>query len=106
MATPNLTDIADWLLVARRAIVFTGAGVSTESGIPGFLSPGGVGATSQPVYFDDFLARHEARLEYWRQKAKSHVDFTKAQPNVAHKAFHRWESLGLLRGAITQNIDG
>ncbi|MEX2286964.1 MAG: Sir2 family NAD-dependent protein deacetylase [Planctomycetaceae bacterium] len=102
----TVPEIAEWLMESRRAVAFTGAGISTESGIPDFRSPGGVWQTSQPVYFDDFLARHEARLEYWRQKAKAHNDFWQAQPNIAHQALAKWESAGLLRGVITQNIDG
>ncbi len=94
-----------WLLTAKSAVAFTGAGVSTESGIPDFRSPGGVWAKSQPVMFDEFLARPEARFEYWRQKTESHESMFLARPNITHKALARWEELGLLRGVITQNID-
>ncbi len=98
--------IARWLAEANSAIAFTGAGISTESGIPDFRSPGGVWSTSQPVYFDEFLKTAEARFEYWRQKAESHRDFVSAEPNVAHQALARWQSAGMLQGVITQNIDG
>ena len=93
--TPHFTaaqQIAEWLRAARSAVAFTGAGISTESGIPDFRSPGGVWAQSQPVYFDEFLRRPEARYEYWRQKAVSHRDFENARPNIAHTLLAEWEA--------------
>ena len=107
METKNsIRQIATWLAEAQSAVAFTGAGISTESGIPDFRSPGGVWATSTPVYFDDFLASAEARHEYWRQKSISHADFAAATPNVGHVTLAKWEEDGRLRGVITQNIDG
>lgn len=102
----QIVRVAGWLRDAQSVVAFTGAGVSTESGIPDFRSPGGVWAKSQPVYFDDFLRRPQARYEYWRQKAEAHADFWKAKPNITHTALANWESAGTLRGVITQNIDG
>lgn len=99
-------QIAEWLAAARQAYAFTGAGISTESGIPDFRSPGGVWATSQPVYFRDFLASADARHEYWRQKSLTHAEFLRAEPNVGHRTLADWERRGLLRGLLTQNIDG
>lgn len=99
-------QIAEWLAEARSAVIFTGAGISTESGIPDFRSPGGIWATTQPVYFDDFLASAEARYEYWRQKAASHRDFADARPNVGHRMIARWQQAGRVSAVITQNIDG
>ena len=104
--TSECDTIARWLVTASRAVAFTGAGVSTESGIPDFRSPGGVWSRTQPVYFDDFVRSAESRGEYWRQKAELHQEFYTAQPNIAHTALSRWESRGRLRGVITQNIDG
>lgn len=98
--------IAHWLDEATSAVAFTGAGISTESGIPDFRSPGGIWAQSQPVYYEDFLARAEARYEYWRQKAVSHQDFVTSQPNAGHQVLGKWENEGRLRAVITQNIDG
>ncbi len=99
-------QLADWLGAAKKAVCFTGAGISTESGIPDFRSPGGIWATSKPVYFDDFLASAAARHEYWRQKAVAHRDFAESQPNAGHRVLARWERDGLIQGVITQNIDG
>lgn len=100
------TAIADWLAQAISAVVFTGAGVSTESGIPDFRSPGGVWSRRRPILFDEYLRDPEAQIEYWRQRAETHLQFASAEPNVAHRAFARWEAAGRLRGVITQNIDG
>lgn len=99
-------QLAEWLLAAKSVVAFTGAGISTESGIPDFRSPGGIWSQAQPVYFEDFLASEESRYEYWRQKSVSHRDFSGAVPNKAHRALADWEKRGLLRGVITQNIDG
>jgi NAD-dependent deacetylase len=102
----RIREIADCLRRSQRAVAFTGAGISTESGIPDFRSPGGIWQTSQPVYFQDFIRRPEARVEYWRQKAVAHNDFMRAKPNGGHRALAGWETAGRLRGVITQNIDG
>jgi len=102
----DIRSVADWLAGVKTAVAFTGAGVSTESGIPDFRSPGGVWATSQPVYFDEYLRSPAAREEYWRQKAETHVGFMAAQPNVTHTTLAEWEAAGTIRGVITQNIDG
>ena len=99
-------QVAQWLQAAERAIVFTGAGISTESGIPDFRSPNGIWATSQPVYFDDFVASEEARFEYWRQKSVAHRDFSDSQPNLGHTLLAQWEAAGKLQAVVTQNIDG
>lgn len=105
MSNPS-EQIAAWLSESRSAAVFTGAGVSTESGVPDFRSPNGVWAKTQPVYFQDFVASLDARREYWRQKVESHGQFIDAQPNIAHRAIAEWELSGRIRGVITQNIDG
>jgi NAD-dependent deacetylase len=98
--------IAGWLADAKHAVVFTGAGMSTESGIPDFRSPGGIWTKYRTVYFDEFMASADARHEYWRQKCEGHRDFADAQPNAGHRAVAQWEQSGLIRGVITQNIDG
>lgn len=62
------TQVANWLTQSHRAVIFIGAGISTESGIPDFRSPGGVWSKYRTVYYDDFMALAEAQNEYWRQK--------------------------------------
>ena len=102
----DVSQVAVWLEESLRVVAFTGAGISTESGLPDFRSPGGVWAQNRTVYFDEFLSSEEDRYEYWRQKSLTHVEFEKATPNAAHEVLARWESVGKLEGVITQNIDG
>ncbi len=99
-------------LVARkigeggRNVVFTGAGISTDSGIPDYRSQGGLWDKYRPVYFDEFMASKEARVEYWRRKSELYHDLMRAEPNPAHRALAELYRLGLLEAVITQNIDG
>ncbi len=105
-AMQDVELLAAWLSSASAAVAFTGAGISTESGIPDFRSPNGIWSKVSPVYFDDFLSSPTARHEYWRQKSVTHVEFSRALPNDGHRAIAEWETAGILRGVITQNIDG
>ncbi|HEY2893245.1 MAG TPA: NAD-dependent deacylase [Pirellulales bacterium] len=106
LTTTTIQRIALWLREANQAVVFTGAGMSTESGIPDFRSPGGVWSRNQPVYYQDFLSSAEARHEYWRQKSEAADDFLRARPNPGHDTIAKWEAEGRIAGVITQNIDG
>ncbi len=102
----TIERVAGWLRKAQHAVVFTGAGISTESGIPDFRSPGGVWSKNRPVYFDEFMSSADAHHEYWRQKSEMADDFIHAQPNVAHHTIGQWEQDGRIVAVITQNIDG
>jgi NAD-dependent deacetylase len=99
-------------LIARKIneggknIVFTGAGISTESGIPDFRSQGGIWDKFRPVYFDEFMNSREAREAYWRRWRELYQGIQQAQPNAGHKAIARLDQLGLLEAVITQNVDG
>lgn len=106
METTVAKRIAGWLAQSQRTVVFTGAGISTESGIPDFRSPGGVWSKYRTVYYDEFMASAEARHEYWRQKSEAHRDFADAQPNDGHRVIAKWEKAGWIVGVISQNIDG
>ena len=90
----DIDHVAQWLASSRSAVVLTGAGISTESGIPDFRSPGGVWSKYRTVYFDDFMSSADARHEYWRQKCEMHGDFASAQPNAGHQVLARWETAG------------
>jgi NAD-dependent deacetylase len=102
----SIARIAGFLAASRRGIAFTGAGISTESGIPDFRSPGGVWSRYQPVLFQDFLASEAARRQYWCMKKEGYREFKGAKPNDGHRALARLEDLGKLIAVITQNIDG
>ena len=91
---------------SQRGIVFTGAGISTESGIPDFRSPTGIWQTSKPIYFQDFMASSEARRETWRRKFLTDPTIRAAEPNRGHRAVARLVREGKISAIITQNIDG
>ena len=99
-------QIARYLEESRRAVAFTGAGISTESGVPDFRSPGGVWSKYKPVMFQDFLASADARRQYWRMKKEGYWEMRRARPNAGHQALARLEEAGKLAAVITQNIDG
>jgi len=94
-----------WIAEASRIAGFTGAGISTESGIPDFRSPNGVWARNRTVYFDEFLRSEEDRIEYWRQKVEAWPEMRDAQPNPGHYAFAQLARQGKLIAMITQNIE-
>jgi NAD-dependent deacetylase len=94
------------LAMSRRMVAFTGAGISTESGIPDFRSPGGIWTRMQPIDFQDFLSSEEARRESWRRKIKADGTFARAQPNRGHRAIAELWRRGLCSSVITQNVDG
>lgn len=91
---------------AGRIAAFTGAGISTESGISDFRSPGGVWDRHRIVTYQEFVGSAEARREYWGMKRELHRELLKAQPNRAHTALADLEKAGRLHCLITQNIDG
>ncbi len=91
---------------SKRGVVFTGAGHSTESGIPDFRSPGGIWTKYKPIDFKDFMASEEMRRESWRRKFASDAVIKKAQPNKGHLAVAKLVQQGKVSSVITQNIDG
>ncbi|HVB18620.1 MAG TPA: Sir2 family NAD-dependent protein deacetylase [Stellaceae bacterium] len=102
----DIAALARLIEAARRAVVFTGAGISTESGIPDFRSPGGTWTQMVPIYFDDFLASEEARRETWRRRFAMEDAFGMARPNRGHRAVAELVRRGTVSSVITQNIDG
>ncbi|MCH7808605.1 MAG: NAD-dependent deacylase [Planctomycetes bacterium] len=97
--------LADLLRNAKIGVAFTGAGISTESGIPDFRSPGGVWSKNTPVMYDDFLRSRSERVRYWKMRREMYPDFLAAKPNDGHRAIARLEQLGKLVAVVTQNID-
>ena len=90
---------------ARNVVVFTGAGMSTESGIPDFRSPGGVWSRMKPIQFQDFVAREDLRREAWRRAFSGVAGWTGAKPNAGHIAVARLVGSGKVLAVITQNVD-
>ena len=102
----EIAELARTIARARRAVVFTGAGISTESGIPDFRSPGGIWTRMAPIDFDDFLASEKARRETWRRRFAMEETFRAAAPNRGHRAVAELVRRGHAAAVITQNIDG
>jgi NAD-dependent deacetylase len=90
---------------ARRAVVFTGAGISTESGIPDFRSPGGVWSRMKPIYYEEFLHDEDKRREAWQRAFTGVAGWTGASPNAGHQAVARLVASGKVSAVITQNVD-
>jgi len=102
----SVDSLAAWLAAAQAGVAFTGAGISTESGIPDFRSPGGVWTRHKPVLYDEFVQSREARTRFWRARMEMYREFAAARPNDGHRALARLESLGRIAAVLTQNIDG
>jgi NAD-dependent deacetylase len=102
----NLEAFAARLRPSRAIVFFTGAGISTESGVPDFRSPGGVWTKYQPVLFQDFMSSEAARVQHWQLKKATYELFKTVKPNAGHYAICDFEKRGQLLGLITQNIDG
>jgi NAD-dependent deacetylase len=97
--------LAEQLARARRIVVFTGAGISTESGIPDFRSPGGIWTRMAPIDFRDFVSSAEMRREAWRRRFAMEESFAAARPNAGHRAVAKLIADGRAGHVITQNID-
>ncbi len=109
MIAPDLataiTVLRDLIEGAQRIVPFTGAGISTECGIPDFRSPGGLWTKNQPIPFDAFLASREMRDEAWRRRFAMDENFAQAKPGRGHRALASLYRAGKVPALITQNID-
>ena len=101
-----LTRLVNEIEKASRIVVFTGAGISTESGIADFRSPGGIWSQMQPIQFRDFVASEESRMEDWRRRYRFQAEFDPAPVNDGHRAVAEIVNSRNGIGLITQNIDG
>jgi len=101
-AVQSLTSL---LQASGRIVIFTGAGISTESGIPDFRSPGGIWSKFTPVYYQDFVSSEDARREAWRRKIAVDDDMRRARPNRGHRAVAELVRRSKVSSVITQNID-
>jgi NAD-dependent deacetylase len=97
--------LARYLSGAQRVVVFTGAGISTESGIPDFRSPGGVWSKMKPIMFQDFVASPGVRREAWTRVFNKTAGWTGARPNAGHEAVAALANAGKVAAIITQNVD-
>ena len=102
----ELRQLADLIDAAERIALFTGAGISTESGIPDFRSPGGIWTKQTPIDFAAFMRSDEARRETWRRRFAMQPMLRKAAPNRGHRAVAELIRGGRAAAVITQNIDG
>jgi NAD-dependent deacetylase len=100
-----IADLRTLFAEAQVIVPFTGAGISTECGIPDFRSPGGIWTKNRPIPFDEFLASQEARNESWRRRFAMADQFGDAQPGRGHRALASLYRAGKVPGVITQNID-
>lgn len=103
-ASPDLVDLVE-LLRGRRVAVLTGAGVSTESGIPDYRSPDALTRVRRPIHGPEFVRSSALRQRYWARAMAGWERFRLARPGVAHTAIARLESAGVVTGLITQNVD-
>ena len=104
--TKEIDALGRMIAEASRVVAFTGAGISTESGIPDFRSPGGIWSQYRPVPFDDFLRSQEARRDAWRYKFATREAIDAAIPNRGHRAIAVLAVANKVSAVITQNIDG
>lgn len=97
--------LAKHIEAADRIVIFTGAGISTESGIPDFRSPGGVWSKMKPIYFQDFVANLSARKESWKRVFNRTAGWTGASPNIGHHVIAKLVEIGKVTRVVTQNVD-
>lgn len=101
-----LDELADQFQWRGPAVAFTGAGISTESGIPDYRGPRGLWTRRKPTKYKDFIADPELRAAYWQRRRTRYPAMAAAEPNAGHIALRRLQDAGLLTTIITQNIDG
>jgi len=101
----GVEQLGDMIARAKTIVPFTGAGISTECGIPDFRSPGGIWTRNRPIQFDEFVASQDARDESWRRRFAMEEVFAAAKPGRGHRALAALHRAGKIPAVITQNID-
>jgi NAD-dependent deacetylase len=102
----TLEEFAAKIRENQDIVVFTGAGISTESGIPDFRSPGGIWTRYTPIPFQEYMSSEKARVEAWRRRLETYEAHKTAKPNIGHYFVQSLDQKGKLIGLITQNVDG
>ncbi|MFT3808740.1 MAG: Sir2 family NAD-dependent protein deacetylase [Micropepsaceae bacterium] len=102
----GIDRLAEMIAACDRASIFTGAGISTESGIPDFRSPSGLWTRMKPILFQDFVSSREVRQEAWKRRFEGEDTIAKSEPNAGHRAVARLVAEGIAGEVITQNVDG
>jgi NAD-dependent deacetylase len=101
----GVEQLGDMIAAASSIVPFTGAGISTECGIPDFRSPGGLWTRNRPIPFDEFVASRDARDEAWRRRFAMEPTFAAARPGRGHRALASLYKAGKIPAIVTQNID-
>ena len=102
----NVDEFASKVRESDQIVVFTGAGISTESGIPDFRSPGGIWTRYRPITFQEYMSSESARVEAWKRRLDGWEQYKNAQPNMGHLFVQSLSVKEKLIGVITQNVDG
>ena len=102
----TLDQLSDEIFQRQPTVVFTGAGISTESGIPDYRGPNGVWKRVSPTLYRQFLADPAVRIRSWQRRQERYPVMASKQPNAGHRALGRLQEAGLVSTIITQNIDG
>jgi NAD-dependent deacetylase len=102
----DIEEFASRMRESRDIVVFTGAGISTESGIPDFRSPGGIWTRYRPVTYQEYISSEEARIEAWKRRLDTYEAHKNAKPNIGHYFVQSLDAKRKLIGVITQNVDG
>ena len=102
----TVQEFAAKLRESHEIVVFTGAGISTESGIPDFRSPGGLWTRYRPVTFQEYMSTESARIDAWKRRLETYEAHKNAKPNIGHYFIQSLDQRGKLIGLITQNVDG
>src|SRR6059036_2997290 len=104
--TSSQARLVNYLRCSTKIFIFTGAGISTASGIPDFRGPQGIWSRRKPVYYQDFMTSESARIEHWNYKLEGWTAIVEAQPNAVHHAIVKLEKAEKILMVVTQNIDG
>src|SRR5258708_26934489 len=102
----TLSDFAEKIRESEDIVVFTGAGISTESGIPDFRSPGGIWTRYRPVTFQEYMSSEASRIEAWKRRLDGWEQYKNAKPNIGHNFVQSCVGKGYVVGLIEESVGG